>query len=399
MDVYFWPSLQILASARLARGILYTFDTETLNSGKYDMKQVKEKVSAIILPAFASTFTEVASEPQNSNNELNRLSLQIKIQTQLVCIVSELGSEIEKWFRWHENNPLKSRASFDVRNVLSWRSIGIIDRFKTARVLIQNKCLNIKDRLFLACQYYFEDDVQKLWTVMSKKDRLRVRIQWKNSGNMQHWLRALINRTALDWAEMSRNITKDEFFFKNFEGVPYYFARLQGQEIRYLCIQSWLEHGYLCPFDLYFCLFQLKAEELTDVLTRLPKDLMHEVFAYFLQWPLQSVFLGVVKSFKAHINGDIFLALICVLVDKLESGGEDNAYIDLLKNLWNALSSQYSNFVEQHEILNKIVKYVLSATVPFNRENCQNFISKLRVIEGEKTERRKFSDIFYPWNA
>ncbi|GFU35308.1 hypothetical protein NPIL_288801 [Nephila pilipes] len=76
-----------------------------------------------------------------------------------------------------------------------------------------------------------------------------------------------------------------------------------------------------------------------------------------------------------HINGEIFLSLICVLLDKLKCGWEDYEYEDLLKPFWKELSSQYSSFVEKHGILNKIVKYVLNGPVPFNVRDSQAFIS------------------------
>ncbi|GFU26798.1 uncharacterized protein NPIL_246281 [Nephila pilipes] len=391
MDVCFWPPLQLLACARAARGIVYAFDLKTLNYGNYDIKLVKEKVSRIRIPVV----TRIASKLTNSANQKNSLPLPTNIQTQLIGTVLELGLEIDKWF---QNNLLASQNNFDVRNTLSWRSIGIIDSFKTARVLIRNDSFSIKNKFYVARKYYFEEDAQRLWPKMTADQRFQIRRFSTVSVSYQQWLRALDNNTDLDWEQISLNIENEEFFCNNYVGIPYFFTRLQGREVRYKCIRSCLAHGLLRPFDLYFCLHQLKAEELNDVFTRLPKNLMHKVFESFLYWPLQIIFLDMVNSFKAHINGYIFFSLICVLLDKLQFGWEDHTYVDLFKHFWNALSSQYSSFVKKRQILVRVVKYVLNAPVPFDFKDYRNFVGNEKEKQKAKTKRCRFLDIFLPCN-
>ncbi|GFU23077.1 uncharacterized protein NPIL_571361, partial [Nephila pilipes] len=248
-------------------------------------------------------------------------------------------------------------------------------------------------------EYYFEEDAKKLWTKMSKRDRLQIRVNWCNDEYKRHWLRALEHRTALDWEQITHNARGYEYFMANRKGIPYFLKRLQDRDVRYECIATGIDFELLRPLDLYFCLHQLKVDELNDVFTRLPKDTMHEVFAYFLQWPLQSVFLDMVKGFKAPINENIFLSLICLLLDKLKCGWEDYEYEELLKQFWKELSSEYSSVVEKRGILNRIVNYVLNAPVPFNVRDFQTFISD--EYQKEKTEVDgevcTFLESFNPW--
>ncbi|GFT16862.1 uncharacterized protein NPIL_184941 [Nephila pilipes] len=400
MDVRFWPPLQLLAYARAALGILYTFDSEYITSNSYNMEQVKEKVSAIRVPVSETSFSPIATKPTNFTDHQNYLPLPNKIQNKLVHIVLELMVGIDNWFFTNENSLLIFENNFDLRNVLSWRSTGVIDRIETARGLIRNETLNIIHRCRFACEYYFEEEAQNLWTNISRPDRLKFRRKWRNHKGMRHWLRALKNRSALDWEQITLDARDVEFFKTSEEGIPYFLTRLKDREIRYRCIVFWLDMvtGIISPLDLYFCLHQLSADELNDVFTRLPKDLMHDIFESFLYWPLQNIFLGMVSSLKTHINGEIFLSLICVFLDKLELGWGDYEYEDLLKSFWKALSSQYDSFTEKQNILNKIVNYVLKAPVPFNIGDCHNFISNEREkeINGDK---RTFQEIFDPWKV
>ncbi|GFT16865.1 uncharacterized protein NPIL_184971 [Nephila pilipes] len=321
MDVCFWANLQLLAYARVAKGILYTFYSDTL-AYNYDVEQVKEKVSTIRISVFQSSFKRNTSEPTKSTNHQNYQPLPTKIETKLVYITFELWLEICNWCLINKDSLLISENNFDIRNILSWRSTGVIDRIETARGLIRNETLNIVHRFLFACEYYFEEDAQKLWTNLLECDRLEFRMKWQNNEDYQHWLIALENRTALDWEQITLNARGVRFFINNRKGIPYILTRLQDRGIRYQCIASCLDMVkiVISPFDLYFCLSQLNAKELNNVFRNLPKHLMHIVFESFLHWSLQIIFLDMVKCLKTHVNGEIFLSLICVLLDNLEWG-------------------------------------------------------------------------------
>ncbi|GFU35304.1 uncharacterized protein NPIL_288781 [Nephila pilipes] len=381
MNIYFWPTLELLAYARSARGILYTFDSETLLHHNYNMDQIKEKVSSIRIPIYELSFTRTTSDSTNSTKLQIHLPLPTNIQNRLVHIVSELGLGIKIWFCSRMKRILKYRINFDVRNVLSWRSIGIIDRFETARNLIRNENSQRRPRLYVACKYYFEEDAQRLYRKMSSNDQQVIRRKWERSVSMRHWYRALENRETLDWAQISRNITNYEFFLRNYDGIPYYFTKLQGRDIRYNCIATCLGFKLLRPFDVYFCLHEFQADEINNVLMRLTKYQMLQVFDSFLHWPLQSVFLDVVNSFKARLYEEIFHHLIARLLHKLGCGREDYEYANILKIFWEELPSYHSSFDKKQDTL-KRVNYVLNAPLPFESNEFQKFIKR------EKTRRK-----------
>ncbi|GFU09023.1 uncharacterized protein NPIL_462001 [Nephila pilipes] len=340
MDVRFWPPLKLLACARVGRGILYTFDWDTLarSSGDY-IQQIEDKISTFLLSA-VETFTQLQSESTNSTDQNNQMSLS-KIKKLLLGMTMILRSEIVNWFCCHRFTLSWSR-NFIVRNTLSWYSYGIINRFETARGLIQNERLNIMLRFTFAYKYYFEEDVQRIWTNMSERDRHSVRIIGKYSISIRYWLNALEHRSALDWTDISLNIKEEEFFVGNCFGIRYYFTKLLSRDIRYKCILSCLEHDCLHAFDLYCCLSELNADELNQMFTRLPQDILCKVFQSFLHWPFQIIFLEVINRFQTHITEDIYFALIRELIDKVSEPWQDYAYEDILKYLWNVLSPKYS---------------------------------------------------------
>ncbi|GFU35312.1 uncharacterized protein NPIL_288821 [Nephila pilipes] len=376
MNIYFWPTLELLAYARFARGILYTFDSETLLHHNYNMDQIKEKVSTTRIPVYELSFTRTTSDSTNSTKLQIHLPLPTNIQNRLVHIVSELGLEIKMWFSSRRKRILKYRINFDVRNVLSWRSIGIIDRFETARNLIRNENFQMNPRLYIACKYYFEEDAQRLWKNLSFNDRKLIRRKWERSISMSHWYRALVNRETLDWAQISPNLTDDEFFLRNYEGIPYYFRRLQGREIRYKCISTCLEFRLLRPFDLYFCLHQFNANEFNEVITRLTKYQMFPLFESFLHWPLQSKFLDVVNSLKTRMRKEIFILLISLLLTKLECGREDYEYANILKIFWNEFPSLHSSFDDDEQDMLRRINDVLNTPSLFESNDFQKFIKR-----------------------
>ncbi|GFQ83785.1 uncharacterized protein TNCT_357741 [Trichonephila clavata] len=107
--VLFWPSLQLLAYARITQGILYTFDLETL---KYKfipeglirtdfIQQVEEKISTIVVTVSAETFLRLSAVPAEMDGVIHMV-LPTKFQKQLMGIVIAMRLELKKWFKAHD---------------------------------------------------------------------------------------------------------------------------------------------------------------------------------------------------------------------------------------------------------------------------------------------------------
>ncbi|GFU37325.1 uncharacterized protein NPIL_373511, partial [Nephila pilipes] len=385
MDVRFWPSLQMIAYSRVARGILYTFGFETLNHNF----QIKGSIS----DDYIRRIKEKVSECEIPGSDTNYLPLPTKIQEKLVSLVMTLETEVKSFFVCHIDSDLYY-SSRKVQNTLSWYSTGILDRFETARSLIRNENIDIGIRFYFACKYYFEEDAQSLWTNMSEDDKILVRRCRLSSISIRHWLRALESRTELNWSEIS--LASRFFFIRNFMGIRYFFPKLRNREIRYVCIDTGMLFGWIHQYDLYYCLVKINADELEYVFRRLSEERLYEIFKCFLLWPFQTIFLDVVNCFITHISADIFLALICVLLDKVSKRWQDYEYVNILKGFWNELSSQHGECVEQEETLNRIMKYVLEAPVPFDVKDFRNFICTCDT-KNQGIKQHGFQLVFHPW--
>ncbi|GFY43230.1 uncharacterized protein TNIN_437301 [Trichonephila inaurata madagascariensis] len=160
MRISFWPLLQLIAYTQIAQGILYTFGIEILKygfipEGLYQnyVLQIEKKIGSIILPVNTSNLDPISSA--------KRTCLPIEVQEQLVGLVMTLSLEIENWFECHTGILL--RDNLYLRRKIAWYSTGIIDRFETARIFIEDESLSIKRRFQLAFKYYFEKNARKLW--------------------------------------------------------------------------------------------------------------------------------------------------------------------------------------------------------------------------------------------
>lgn len=352
MVISFWPPLQLIAYARVAHGILYTFDLEIMKSNIFKdrylqrrdfIQKIEQKVSVIIL----------------SSEEVKHTFLSCEIQTQLVSTVMVLRSEIKKWFECHSY--ILHDDDLDLRNRLAWFSFGIIDRFNTARNFIQDENMCIDERFHLACKYYFEDEARILWACMSKEDKFYFKKYIPKTMSMDLWFKILNRNTEIDWNKLPLHgrLTRN-FFYRNYLGIRYYFGKFSGCPKRYLCVFNAIQSESVHHFDLYSCLSQFNLDELNTIFNCLLSSQTCKVFETFLNWPFQIIFLDVVNTFRQHINEEIFCELIiCILFGKIARGLQDHRYLELLQCFWYTASENFKQYVKEDEQLYAVVRYVL----------------------------------------
>ncbi|GFX18815.1 uncharacterized protein TNCV_4143361 [Trichonephila clavipes] len=358
MNNKFWPSLELIARARIAQGILYTFDLEDLKRTFLNTEYIQpiaKKISEIVLPTYCATFlrlTAARGKPEDSVI----VHLPPEVQKQLRGIVITLGFEIKQWFESHRF--VGRGDNHNLRNKLSWFSFGVIDRLETARNFIRDENVDIRARFHLACQYCFEDDVQILWRNMAIPYRCYTRVELPKTRNIRLWLETLDRNIPRNWEEISNN-DRRSFFRGNYVGIRSYFPNLRSSEMRYQCIYFALKTGVVHHYDLYSCISLLNTDELNSMYTRLETPEFCELFKSFLQWPFQIIFLDVVNDFKSHICEDIFYNLVTfILRSKLGCGFQDHIYLEIFKPFWN-LFSKYDGRVKKKVELYNLATYVL----------------------------------------
>ncbi|GFY67013.1 uncharacterized protein TNIN_250721 [Trichonephila inaurata madagascariensis] len=352
MILDFWPTLEVIAYARLSQAILYTFNLEFLKR--------RFMLYLNVHPAYSKAIEE----------KVNRRIIPTVVRKKLVAVVTSLGWEMYHWFDCHghffQNNNL------DLRNKLHWFSFGIIDRQQTARNFIQDVNLNIRERFHLALRYCLEEEVHSLWTNMSPDNRFQETNRLVRTGTIEMWYRTLHENVPIDWEEIEINGNRN--CFGSYLGLRGYFAKLRGSKSRYLCFYFALKSRLVHHFDLCSCIYQLNAhDEFNAVLTRLSDLEISESFKIFLHWPFQNRFLDVVTNFQGHINGHIFYELVYfILFQKLE-GWQDYPYEKLFEGIWN-LFPNYEDHVKNDAALYACAEYVLDNFQNFDRRNYLRFM-------------------------
>ncbi|GFT68977.1 uncharacterized protein TNCV_1804871 [Trichonephila clavipes] len=206
MMIDFWLTLQLIAYARLAQSILYTFNLEILkrrfmlhlNVHPTYLKAIEEKVNKIILPTV--------------------------VRKKLVGVVTSLAWEVHKWFNCHGH--LFQDTNLDLRNKLHWYSFGIIDRQQTAENFILDENLNIGERFHLALKYCLEEEVHILWINMSIKNRLQEFERLRRTGTIEVWYETIDRCAPIDLEALSSN-ERPCFVFENYLGLRSYFTNLR----------------------------------------------------------------------------------------------------------------------------------------------------------------------------
>ncbi|GFY63152.1 uncharacterized protein TNIN_206881 [Trichonephila inaurata madagascariensis] len=98
MSIKFWPSLELIAHARLAQGILYIFGLEDLKHtfpSTEHIQTISKKISELVLPTYCATFSRLTAARRNTQDSVI-VHLPPELQKQLRGIVTAMDLEIKK---------------------------------------------------------------------------------------------------------------------------------------------------------------------------------------------------------------------------------------------------------------------------------------------------------------
>lgn len=97
-----------------------------------------------------------------------QLMIPISLKDKMLGYIQSVGLQILKWMDFHLR---KCHFNLDLPHEFCWTSQGIIDKRKTAEMLIRDYSIDVTMRYKLACIYCLEDDILKLWNELSENDR------------------------------------------------------------------------------------------------------------------------------------------------------------------------------------------------------------------------------------
>ncbi|GFT59366.1 uncharacterized protein NPIL_132411 [Nephila pilipes] len=342
MNIKFWPSLHLLASVKIAREILHKFD---LKAVKNNFFTTKGEISA-----------EYSSEIISKINELKSGFNSPLFKTdQILGIVRSLALEVVKWFLSHEDILTDVKLEF---SDIYWYSHGVIDRFETAKNLVEDENIHVKRRFILACKYFFEGHVHALWENMLADEKISLARQRGLVASMRYWISELNNGGITDCIRMFKVAQSDEYFKENYLGIRCYFNKLEPQ-VQCRCLTYGITNGEIHHFDLYLCFSQMNVNELRILLYSLRESTRLRVIELFLYWPLQHIFVEVVDQswrFISHYNFRNILDFI--LNDKIFNCWHDVNYQQLLKDIWLRCPLTYKRRLKRDRIHTNIRHFV-----------------------------------------
>ncbi|GFT13211.1 uncharacterized protein NPIL_468001 [Nephila pilipes] len=338
MNMRFWPSLQLIASVRIARGLLRNFEFN------------------YIFPDFL--FVSGFISNQYMHETVSSLNLQnIDLENRTLGVLEALEREMVRWCSCH--CVFLMDASPDYWNRIQWYSHGIINKLETARAFIRDENISIGQRFNLACAYYLEVDVRTLFENMSSGYRQYFLTKRYENRSRTFWLDALQTRTPLNWSQICNAVHFDRFsvhdrrnfFHRNFLGLLQLFPKLENLETRFRSIIIFLESEELHPFELYLCLCKTEDYQLDNMFNRLSMEQRFSVCKSFLHLPLQGLFLDILERFSKNMPAKFYLELfLFILFKNFVRNLFDYDYVDLMKNIWASIPNYAKTEIEQNAI-------------------------------------------------
>ncbi|GFS68007.1 uncharacterized protein NPIL_193591 [Nephila pilipes] len=343
MKIRFWPSLQLIAQVRIARGILSNLKFEN------NFPDFMRGVGLIDL--------------QYMHQILSLLNLETVLKNRTMGIIEVLVKEIASWCSCHRSFLIE--GNLDYWNRIQWYSHGTINRLETARALIQDQNIKIEHRFNLACAYYMEADVRRLWKNMSPGYRHFFTLTKLNNRSRMFWVEALQKNTPFNWSAitlslMSSNISIPEsssFSYMDFLGLLQLILKLKNPGSRYKSIRDSIGRKELHPFDFYLCFSQMEDYRLDLMFNCLSMDQRLCVCKTFLHWPLQVLFLDILAKLSRNMSEVFYLALFqIVLNEKFKTEWFDYNYVDLVKQIWSSLSDYIKSKIKEDRIFQYLKK-------------------------------------------
>ncbi|GFU10580.1 uncharacterized protein NPIL_219471, partial [Nephila pilipes] len=335
--IRFWPSLQLIAHVRIAKGVLRILEFKN------------------VLPDFL--LHNASDNLQNMHQILSSLILPKVLENRTMGIIEALCKEIESWCYCH--CLFLIGVNLDYWDRIQWYSHGNINRLETVRAFIQDENINSRERFNLACAYYLDVDVRNLWEKMSLGCKNYFIIQNTEYRRSIYWLFPVLSGIPLDWSQISETIEFDDFsvydsrnfFYRNNCGLFQIFPKLKNAEARFRSILNCMLSNQLNPFDLYLCLFRMEDRELYELFNRLFFLQRLVIFRYFLSWPLQGFFLDILERFGSKTSKMFYLELFnFILRDKFKTEWFDHDYVDLVKEMWTSISPKIKSEIEKDTI-------------------------------------------------
>lgn len=270
---------------------------------------------------------------ENCMSMKRSMKLPQNLEMEVMKLLKPISLEIEKW---KEDHSRVIDTGIDLTNYFVWKNAGIIDRQATAMALIQSDhLLDVKHRFALACFYCFSGPITTLWKEISPLGKTRI------------VCRSEIVHLWKSWLESGSVDMNDSFFYwslldDNPFATCFVLSKLSPEER-----DKYLEsiHSKIGPLSvnvLAFCYTQLDENSRTRLFQKYPLKMLQ----WFLNWPLQGLFLEKAEIACEYLSELEFQAILFfIFSERILTSWQDFNYVDLLQKFWNQSPSKFKSFV------------------------------------------------------
>ncbi|GFS65056.1 uncharacterized protein TNIN_124391 [Trichonephila inaurata madagascariensis] len=291
------------------------------------------------------------------DQKLSTLTLPNMFKKEITALVKLVVIETFKWLRDHERI-LKSTTIFP--NHLHWTQDNKIDRQKTAKEIIADDNIDIKNRLILALSYCFEDDAFSLWRKLSYRQQCSYAKE-RHFEMIITWLPWLTDGVELNWDEYALK------YGRNYFGLRTFLPKMR-QEKRLECVLRIRRGNWIDYHELQCLLSVLDQNQQNEFL----KNYAFQILKVFLDWPLQDKILDVIELLWPYLSVENLLDFSdLILCQKRLFNAIGYDYVTLLKKLWKRVPFGYSTSIEGYSLF-KTLKLILEydESRPFLHELC-----------------------------
>ncbi|GBN52141.1 hypothetical protein AVEN_1228-1 [Araneus ventricosus] len=298
------------------------------------------------------------------------------LKVRLSKCIRPIHVETCRWIRDHESLLKLSSAQcyLTCKSILCWKANGTIDRIKTAKKLVQDTNIDVKTRFAIACTYFLEGEVLSLWYGDNEVNAVRIPRNGTNAAMRfwikhlkkgywrKHYWKAMIN----GYFEIPR-IRRSEIPLRISSFFPY--LSLKAKKAYFSSVYYFIG---VHQDDFRLCMQIMDEKERFELFCKYPADSLY----FFLQWPLQSLFMEMAHRLWSHMDKHQFHAVLDhIVMNYILKGLDDFDYVELLKEFWCLIPA----FLKVE--IKKMKKYFVPIDVALNYEKENTSLSLPETLE------------------
>ncbi|XP_055925905.1 uncharacterized protein LOC129957567 [Argiope bruennichi] len=276
-------------------------------------------------------------------DKASRLLLPELLKKRLMRVIRPIGLEIFKWIRYSYKSYYLiyylKYPRLGILKQLRWTSAGAIDYQKTAGAIISLNIFDVVKNYKLACEYCLVDVLPLLWRKLDSSDEKKFCEEenfWIDHVTFLelYWSYFLKGEKSKLYSSFSWNFI--DFNHEAFEtsvrtgnkvATKYFFSKLNNEE-RNTCLFYAFTNAVKrsgekndipkeMPEVLLYLFSQMSPEQQMQVL----KEHTRGVLRFFLDWPLQDLYLDIADITRAFLSEESFYDLLHdTIEDAIDSG-------------------------------------------------------------------------------